>query len=117
MKVEYTLTTFTPEYEEYVRRVTNPNGRGNAAYDMDAERRMLPQDRLVKARMWHHGMTGFSAEFLWASGRQDGFVVIDRPELADDEEAVEKRKTFLEGLRNKHQENTHDDRQATRGAA
>lgn len=117
MRYEYTLTQFTPEYEQYVRHVTNPNGRGNAAYDPDAERAMLPQDQLASARMWHHGMTGYSAEFRWASGRQDGFVVIDRPELASDRDLAAKRAAFIEALKAKHQENTHDDRQADSRAA
>lgn len=117
MRYEFTRTRFSPEYEERVRQITNPNGRGNAAYDMDAERAMLPQDRLVSARMWFHGMTGFSAEFRWASGRQDGFVVIDRPELASDENLVREREAFIEGIRKQHEEEHNDDRQAHRSVA
>lgn len=70
---------FTPEYEAHIRVITNPNGRGNAAFDMDKERAMPPQDKLVRVWGWFHGNTGFSCMFRWASGRQDAYVVLDNP--------------------------------------
>lgn len=70
---------FSDDYEKNIRTITNKNGRGNSAYDPEAERGMLPQDKLVKVSGWTHGRTGLSVEFLWASGRQDAYIETDIP--------------------------------------
>lgn len=67
---------FSPEYEEFVRVITNPNGRGNAAYKPE----LLPQDRLISQMVRVYGNCGIDCEFKWASGRQDGWVSLDLPD-------------------------------------
>lgn len=88
---------FTPEYEEHIRVITNPNGRRNAAYDPEKERSMPVQDKLVRVWGWFHGNTGFSAMFKWASGRQDAYVVLDNPNPAP--EALENQKAQIAAFR------------------
>lgn len=73
---------YTDDYQEYVRRITNPNGRGNAAFDMEAERAMLPQDALIARRITLTGICGIALEFLWASGRQDAHIHVDMPKTS-----------------------------------
>lgn len=76
-RIDFARTSFTPEKEEWARQVTNPNGRGNAAFDPELERKALPQDRLQKIFGWFHGNTGAVFQFKWASGRQDALVFAD----------------------------------------
>jgi hypothetical protein len=90
--VPFTRTEFTREYEALVRTITNPNGQHNSAYS-DKERNMLPQDTLDKAWGWFHGNTGFSCMFLWASGRQDAWLVLDTPEPS--KEALEVQQNLI----------------------
>jgi hypothetical protein len=94
---EFVKYKFSPNYEERVRVITNPNGRGNAAYDMDAENAMPVQDKLVKVWGWFHGNTGFSAMFRWASGRQDAYVIVDNPNAS--EAAIAKQAELVESFR------------------
>ncbi len=99
--VEFVRTEgFTEDYEAYVRTITNPNGRGNAAYNITHEKEMLPQDKLVRERNIVHGNCGISREFLWASGRQDGWVQLDLP----DESITEERKAEHRALKLKLEE-------------
>ncbi len=107
----FVRTAFTSDYEEFARQLTNPNGRGNSAFDMEKERAMLPQDSLVRVWGWFHGQTGFSAMFKWASGRQDAYVVVDNPNA--DPEVVVAQGQMIEKFRpliaqyQKEQENKH----------
>lgn len=81
---------FTADYEEYVRRITNPNGRGNAAFDPEADRKMPPQDVLVGRRITLNGICGIAQEFLWKSGRQDVHIHLDLPKESFSPEARRK---------------------------
>lgn len=102
MTYTYTRRSFDPGYEESVRRVTNPNGRGNAAYDQDAERAMLPQDRLLEAEVTLGRTTGIACEFRWASGRKDAWIVVDLPEECVDADTVARRNEHIEQLRERN---------------
>ena len=81
------IDAFTPEYEMYVRHLTNPYGQHNSAYDPEEFAKMPPQDSLTKVWGWFHGTTGFSCMFRWASGRQDAFCVLDLPNPSDEAKA------------------------------
>lgn len=81
---------FTADYQEYVRRITNPNGRGNAAFDPEEERKMPPQDELVGRRITLNGICGIAQEFLWKSGRQDVHIHLDMPKESFSPEARRK---------------------------
>lgn len=81
---------FTADYEEYVRRITNPNGRGNAAFDPEADRKMPPQDVLIGRRITLNGICGIAQEFLWKSGRQDVHIHLDLPKESFSPEARRK---------------------------
>lgn len=77
-RYSYKKTAFDPGYEDYVRILTNPNGRGNAAYCIKSEREMLPQDKLLYADITMGLTTGVAVEFGWASGRKDTWAVLDK---------------------------------------
>lgn len=81
---------FTADYEEYVRRITNPNGRGNAAFDPESDRKMPPQDVLIGRRITLNGICGIAQEFLWKSGRQDVHIHLDLPKESFSPEARRK---------------------------
>lgn len=100
----YTRTRFDPGYEEYVRCLTNPNGRGNAAYDPEAERDALPQDRLLEAEITMGETTGIACEFRWASGRKDAWIVIDLPEECVEPEVIARRQAYIEHLKERNHE-------------
>ncbi len=106
MSYTYTRRAFDPGYEDAVRRVTNPNGRHNSAYDPDAERRMLAQDRLLEAEVTLGRTTGVACEFRWASGRRDVWAVLDLPEECVDDDTAAARARHIEQLRerNRHEQ-------------
>ena len=102
MSHTYTRRAFDAAYEEMARRVTHPDGGGNAAYDPDAERRMLPQDRLLEAEVTIGQTTGVAIEFRWASGRRDVWAVLDLPPECVDAETVKRRNEHIEQLRERN---------------
>lgn len=72
-KICFEWKDFKEKFVYRIKKITNPNGQGNAAYVPD----ILPQDDLVKAYGWVHGKTGLSCQFEWASGRKDVYCVAD----------------------------------------
>lgn len=105
MSIEFIRTTdFTPDYESFVRVITNPNGRGNSAYDMEKEKSMLPQDALIKQRTIVHGNCGISCEFLWNSGRQDVWLQLDVADPAV--EVVENHRQLINALKERYGDGT-----------
>lgn len=82
-------TKFTPEYEQNVRFAINTLGH-NSGYDNNR----LPQDHLVSIKGWFHGNTGYSAEYLWESGRQDVIAILD--DLNPTPEMLERQKITIE---------------------
>jgi hypothetical protein len=102
MTYTYTRSAFDCEYEEYVRNLTHPNGRGNAAYDPCAERKMLPQDRLLEAEITMGKTTGVAIEFRWASGRKDVWCVLDLPVESVGPEVIENRTRYIEQLKERN---------------
>lgn len=65
---------FTAEYQEFIREETNKNGRGNAAYDQQAEQAMLPQTELVYEDITDMDCGGIACEYGWTSKRQDVLI-------------------------------------------
>lgn len=104
MTYTFTRRDFDPGYEESVRCLTNPNGRGNAAYDPEAERAMPPQDCLLEAEITLGKTTGVAVEFRWASGRKDVWCVLDLPEECVTPEIVCARRKYIEQLRVRNNE-------------
>lgn len=78
----WTMSKFTPQYEELLRIKTNPNGRGNAAYNVDDWNKMQPQDRLVRETTHDMPCGGKSIEIHWEAGRQDVLILPLNPDNA-----------------------------------
>jgi hypothetical protein len=100
----YTRREFDAAYEEFARHVTNPNGRGNAAYDRDASTRMPPQDRLLEAEITMGQTTGIAVEFRWASGRKDVWAVLDLPLECVAPDVAEARQNYIAQLKERNRE-------------
>lgn len=73
------MRKFTPEYEEYIREITNPDGRGNSALDPVKFAQMPPQDRLTRETVDDAPGGGLSCEFHWEAGRQDVWCKLGDP--------------------------------------
>ncbi len=101
MTYTYIRKSYTPDEEELIRCLTNPNGRHNSAYQPD---RMLPQDRLLEAEITMGKTTGIACEFRWASGRKDVWCVIDLPEEQVAPEVIERRRAYVEQLKERNYE-------------
>lgn len=99
-KVTFSKYSFTKRQEEVVRAITNIDGQGDNAFQPDIAKQMKPQDSLKAMEGWFHGNTGISVEFSWASGRKDGWCMVDQPNpspeaLENHRLTMEKFKTFL----------------------
>jgi hypothetical protein len=81
---------FTPEYEQQVRDLVNSQTGG---HNMNPEAHRVPQDRLLRKRTIVRGNCGVAIEFVWASGRQDAYAMVD----FDDSEIALRRFTDPEG--------------------
>lgn len=101
----YTKTVFGAGYEEMVRDITHPNGRGNTSISPEEDAKMLPQDRLLEAEITLGRTTGIATEFRWKSGRKDVYVVVDLPEEMVDPRLVAEREAFI--LKMKGEYNAH----------
>jgi hypothetical protein len=104
MTYTYTRRDYTPDEEDLIRCLTNPNGRGNAAYEPD---RMPPQDRLIEAEITMGKTTGVACEFRWASGRKDVWCVIDLPKECVAAKVARERRRYIKELKERNHGSRH----------
>ncbi len=98
----YTRRKFDAAYEEMIRGLTHPNGRGNASLNPEEDAKMLLQDKLLEAEITIGRTTGIAAEFRWKSGRKDVYVVVDLPEEQVAPHVIAQREAFIQKMKGEY---------------